>query len=111
MISPTKIKRDDEDCGGGDGQHDCDKEEGNPAGHSPLSPTVGSHDAVRYSYNGSDYGNDYHYRDIQLKICAKTGNNGFIQIFQRAPNRPPPHFLVTNAFKAGSQRSHPALNW
>ena len=75
MISPTKIKRDDEDCGGGDGQHDCDKEEGNPAGHSPLSPTVGSHDAVRYSYNGSDYGNDYHYRDAQGEYRESNDRN------------------------------------
>ena len=28
------------------------------------------------------------------EICAKTENNGLFQISQRAPNRPPPHFLV-----------------
>ena len=47
---------------------------------------------------------------VSLSYC-KTGNNGLFQIFQRAPNRPPPYSLHTNTFRAGSQRSHPALNW
>jgi hypothetical protein len=49
-------------------------------------------------------------REALELICAKTGNNGLIQIFQRAPNRPPPHFLVTKQ-RVLSQQSHPVLNW